>query len=60
LQLGAASILADVPVPSINDLVDQIADVIDFFQVAFQTFVSYVYHIYILSKNGPVLVLMKI
>jgi hypothetical protein len=49
-----------VPVPSINDLVDQIADVIDFFQVAFQTFVSYVYHIYILSKNGPVLVLMKI
>jgi hypothetical protein len=32
LQLGAAPIPPDVPVPSVDDLTDQIADVLDFFK----------------------------
>jgi pimeloyl-ACP methyl ester carboxylesterase len=31
LQLGAAPISSDVPVPSVDELVDQVADVLDFF-----------------------------
>ena len=32
LQLGAAPISSDVPVPSVDDLADQVADVLDFFR----------------------------
>ncbi|XP_025810252.1 protein NDL2-like isoform X2 [Panicum hallii] len=32
-QLGAAQIPSDVPVPSVDDLADQVADVIDFFSL---------------------------
>lgn len=31
MQLGAAPIPSDVPVPSVEDLADQVADVLDFF-----------------------------
>lgn len=31
LQLGAAQIPLDTPVPSVNDLADQVTDVLDFF-----------------------------
>jgi hypothetical protein len=31
LQLGAVPIPCDVPVPSVDDLADQVADVLDFF-----------------------------
>lgn len=31
LQLGAAPIPPEVPVPSVNDLADQVADVLDYF-----------------------------
>nr|CAB3460464.1 unnamed protein product [Digitaria exilis] len=33
LQLGAAPIPSDVPVPSVDDLADQVADVLDFFSL---------------------------
>ena len=32
LQLGAAPIPSDVPVLSVDDLADQVADVLDFFR----------------------------
>ncbi|CAN6331673.1 unnamed protein product [Urochloa humidicola] len=32
-ELGAAPILSDVPVPSVDDLADQVADVLDFFSL---------------------------
>ena len=32
LQLGAAPISSDVPIPSVDDLADQIADVLDYFR----------------------------
>ncbi|CAL4965789.1 unnamed protein product [Urochloa decumbens] len=32
-ELGAASISSDVPVPSVDDLADQVADVLDFFSL---------------------------
>lgn len=31
LQLGAAKISTDIPVPSIDDLADQVAEVLDYF-----------------------------
>lgn len=35
MQLGAAPIPSDVPVPSVEDLADQVADVLDFFGYSF-------------------------
>jgi hypothetical protein len=37
--LGAAQIPSDVPVPSVDDLADQVADVIDFFRYCIVTVV---------------------
>ena len=37
LQLGAAPISSDVPVPSVDDLADQVADVLDFFRYCIVT-----------------------
>jgi hypothetical protein len=34
-ELGAAPIPSDVPVPSVEDLADQVADVLDFFGYSF-------------------------
>lgn len=39
LQLGAAPIPSDVPVPSVDDLADQVADVLDFFRYCVVTLV---------------------
>jgi hypothetical protein len=37
MQLGAAPISSDVPVPSVDDLADQVADVLDFFRYCVMT-----------------------
>ncbi|KAG9454818.1 hypothetical protein H6P81_007722 [Aristolochia fimbriata] len=36
-ELGAAPISSEIPVPSVEDLADQIADVLDYFRVVTRT-----------------------
>jgi len=53
LQLGAAPIASDVPVPSVDDLADQVADVLDFFRYCIVTVVLMhdFFMLQFLSKN---------
>jgi hypothetical protein len=53
-ELGAAPISSDVPVPSVDDLADQVADVLDFFRYFIMAFAELCL-VALVPRGGPLM-----